>query len=1230
MKFMKFNLFFLFYIISINFGMGQPNQRVIPPSPKTAEFTKYINHNVSKYNGIPEISIPLYNIEIDNLIIPIQLNYHASGIKFNQENGEIGVGWTLSTGYRVSRTINAYPDEKEEMPSYILDSLNYYEFDKTRRDNYLSRFMEYGVADRPFSISGEQLDGEFDFFNFSLPTNSGRFIISNRINKEVKTIEESNLKINYKTGQSSNGINNGIIGLNIVDEEGIKYFFGESLPLNNNIVFEATTSQYGGFVNTAWAMTDLITPMGEKVHFNYDQGSGGRWNGNVRNFTFIESTRDYGDPFPFGYSYSDEGQSGYYDSFFLKEILTPSETIVFSRNSNANGTWVSCIYIYSRINNALLKRIEFIQGSNNYHTFLEKVKIFDSNNNLIEVYQLEYNGRDSSNLGPFIADQWGYYKGSISSTLVFHDKFGDDLVSTRDAVGQTTPLNTYLADISAKDFVDVTPDLFALKKITYPTGGSSSFLFESNKFRGLDNSIKDGGGIRIKTIESNDGFQGHTLVKEFIYGIDECGFGVSPLYINHNMFVNETVRFREHPTMPEWDLFPQRKLMYSSNIQGDISGVLSSFVSYPVVTEYFKSPQGNENIGKIRYEFNLGEHFNTDSYSAEFNPNASGIGAFPLQYQPGYPLNVSRYRLWDNPRLIKQETYAKINNQYEEIKEEVYNYQSKVSQFHGLKVREFATSDNYRPFKGNYYEYLSSFFNFGEYIVELGKNILIEKIETTKTSNGDLSTKTNFHVNSLNQVIRESKINSKGEELNSYFRYPADIIQAFVPSNDPINKPISFLIESNIIGNPIEIFHTIKKNGEELMLSSHITTYKGNLINKEGISFYASLPFKTYKLIRGNNLKKIDYLGFNIENEIIGEVEILDANFECDFSYDYDLFGNIKQITPYKNLPLSYIWGYDNTYPIAECKNASGTEIFYDGFEQSGNLGTAHTGTRFHLGDYVLSFTKPNAKAYEVSYWYRDNGEWKFSGILSYTGPVTLTLGDAIDDVRIHPVGALMTTYTYEPLVGMTSSSDPNGLTTFYDYDGYGRLKLVRDQDRNILSSYCYNYAGQLTDCDAIFSSTARSQTFNKSDCPSGQTGSQEIYTVAAGAYNSTLSQPDADAKAQADIDANGQTYANQYGYCIQSSTYVNWSNSISTGLTVTFSPLAGGQDISFPLDPNSSGSWEILSGTYHVTITPQPYSYGTFYYYFNGYYQTGYDSSSVTFSNITMSSGSSNSLQVN
>ena len=51
---------------------------------------------------------------------------------------------------------------------------------------------------------------------------------------------------------------------------------------------------------------------------------------------------------------------------------------------------------------------------------------------------------------------------------------------------------------------------------------------------------------------------------------------------------------------------------------------------------------------------------------------------------------------------------------------------------------------------------------------------------------------------------------------------------------------------------------------------------------------------------------------------------------------------------------------------------------------------------------------------------------------------------------------AQVTTYTYSPGYGMTSQTDPAGMTVYYDYDPFGRLQDVRDQYKNIIKRYTY------------------------------------------------------------------------------------------------------------------------------------------------------------------------------
>jgi YD repeat-containing protein len=146
-------------------------------------------------------------------------------------------------------------------------------------------------------------------------------------------------------------------------------------------------------------------------------------------------------------------------------------------------------------------------------------------------------------------------------------------------------------------------------------------------------------------------------------------------------------------------------------------------------------------------------------------------------------------------------------------------------------------------------------------------------------------------------------------------------------------------------------------------------------------------------------------------------------------------------------------------------------------------MSTIVTGYLDWNGDGKVIASGLNSSAtYIVSYWTENNSAFSVSGTISgypvqgktetingktwtlyvhkVTGQsnITLTGGGHIDELRLYPSTAQMTTYTYSPLVGMTSQTDVGNRVTYYNYDGLGRLKRIRDQDYNILKTYEYQY----------------------------------------------------------------------------------------------------------------------------------------------------------------------------
>ena len=76
--------------------------------------------------------------------------------------------------------------------------------------------------------------------------------------------------------------------------------------------------------------------------------------------------------------------------------------------------------------------------------------------------------------------------------------------------------------------------------------------------------------------------------------------------------------------------------------------------------------------------------------------------------------------------------------------------------------------------------------------------------------------------------------------------------------------------------------------------------------------------------------------------------------------------------------------------------------------------------------------------------------------------------------------------------------------------------------------------ANTYASCMKIYYNTTKSQTFTRTNCGAGYQPGTYTYTVMAGKYTSIVSQADAEAKAQAEINANGQNTTNIIAPCYQ------------------------------------------------------------------------------------------------
>lgn len=188
-----------------------------------------------------------------------------------------------------------------------------------------------------------------------------------------------------------------------------------------------------------------------------------------------------------------------------------------------------------------------------------------------------------------------------------------------------------------------------------------------------------------------------------------------------------------------------------------------------------------------------------------------------------------------------------------------------------------------------------------------------------------------------------------------------------------------------------------------------------------------------------------------------------------------------------------------------------------------------------------------------------------------------------------------------------------------------------------------YTNSSQVTMTSTIYYNVQKSGTFTRNNCASGYTGSSVTYTVNAGVYASAVSQADADQKAQNDVNANGQTYANNNGVCNGPVTITLTNAFVGTtypaSIKVEF--LQGGnvmQTNYFPSGKTASTNITLASGTYQMRFT-MPSGFSTYYVSYDKnnpyqYWDNGGSGLTLTTGSVTFVTGTaytvtaSNSIQ--
>ncbi|WP_412850605.1 hypothetical protein ACL0VS_03625 [Chryseobacterium sp. PMSZPI] len=206
------------------------------------------------------------------------------------------------------------------------------------------------------------------------------------------------------------------------------------------------------------------------------------------------------------------------------------------------------------------------------------------------------------------------------------------------------------------------------------------------------------------------------------------------------------------------------------------------------------------------------------------------------------------------------------------------------------------------------------------------------------------------------------------------------------------------MVDKNMIGIPLETETKQTINGTIKILSKSESVYP-----------------KTINEIANNNaglVLPLSVKSYDLQSPTVASTEV---------TYDrYDSKGNLQQYTTKDGVSTVIIWGYNQTQPIAKIENAKLSDI---------NPSVINS---------IVGASDTDAAA--------------------GTNNDETNLLNAFKDFKNALPNYQITTYTYDPLIGVRSITPPSGIRESYLYDAANRLEKVVDANGNVLKEMKYNY----------------------------------------------------------------------------------------------------------------------------------------------------------------------------
>ena len=1046
-------------------AQGNPMVPDIPPSPQAVAFNRLGDYQVNNNYGMPDISIPLFEIDFHGYKIPLTLYYEASPLKPGYNYDVTGWGWTLSGNSCVSRTIKDAPDEYmyfSYSTPFTLDSF---------QDHQGSPMMYVDYKDVL-----NRLNYQYDSYNIVLP--SGRTIPffmynSNGVMSYDLMSLDSNVKI--ECNYSTSGLHS-IDSFTVTDEKGVIYYYTIADKTSNSYDNDPNT-----YRNVTWLLESIDLPGKGSITYEYNDEINIYTQNDIAEPTYRVSrlmsqmVEDWSQK-KFDVGLTLQNHSPRYKMRFLKRISYGPTKVDF--NYYTDNRHMKEIVISE--NNETIKK--FSLGIND--RFLTSLVFSGTNNEDKLEYGFGYQN-SAANVSDTLVrytDYWGNicysnnFRDLGNFNMYFNNEEDDGRLNQQELRTQLAISNiariidnkeddpyyyykVKLQSAANGDSRQPSPPEYhgVLSSITYPNGGHTSFAWENHRFPTATASdgdfvfdrrsqrIIEGGGFRIKSIVNYTVNDSIASENHYRYGFT-LGDIINrnfPLPIPDSLNLNDTIN--HHIGCGEAVVDPNLLTFMT------FSYYKPNHASFNNYRQIQKMALGQDS--EVRNMINIqGSATWWDAYFSANTFRSLLGGRRPVVYpeitvyhgNPDEPANCK------SKTVYKYDIYAVHHDQFtyyllsfDQAATADTAYFERIC-YDNISDAPELMCDNYQAAKRHQLKSKSDY----SYNSNNGTWELVS--EEQYLYNEEVLTKSGNIFNSF--LSRECRTNNVGILGNGQWlagHYLADFYKSFTQwfgrstmsekttttlrqggTRTADNKQVerySYLYSDVLkYRDYTDLIYGIRKNYnsgcDKKDLYSYVGEENGNsnpvIATMQSRNMLASLiSAETSTLVPWSSVisgSKIDYNTFG--NDILPS-KIYERNGEqYEESIEvlsYDGCGNPTEIQDKKTGMYSvFLWDTYSRYMIAMIKNARLSQI-----QNINQLRAASSQTRHSM----LHTSLPNAQ---------------------------------------------VQTWDYKPLVGVSSHTDVNGETMLYEYDGLGRLKTEKrivngSTEPEILHEYEYNYLNQ-------------------------------------------------------------------------------------------------------------------------------------------------------------------------